>query len=213
MIIAIDGPAAAGKGTLARRLAQHLNLAMLDTGLLYRGTGWGVLKAGGDPADPVAATKAAQALEPADLNDSTLRSEECGSAASKVAAIPAVREALLEWQRRFAHKPPKGFAGAVLDGRDIGTKVCPDADVKLFITANVEERAKRRLKELQEKGSEAIYARVLQDMKERDDRDSNRGVAPLVPAADALIIDTGSLDAEQVFKLALDYISSRNRSG
>lgn len=213
MIVAIDGPAAAGKGTLARRLAHRLGLAMLDTGLLYRAVGWRVLEAGEDPADAEAATRAALALEAQDLDNPRLRDDACAVAASKVAAVPAVRAALLDMQRRFARNPPPGAKGAVLDGRDIGTVVCPDADVKFFITATVEARAERRLKELRERGQEAIYGRVLQDMKERDTRDSDRGVAPLVPADDAVVIDTGPLDADRVFSMALDHILSRTRSG
>ncbi len=210
MIIAIDGPAGAGKGTLARRLAAHFRFAFLDTGLLYRAVGHAMLAAGASPEDPVAATRAAQALDPASLDVPALRGDEAANAASKVSAIPAVRTALLAFQRRFAVAPPGGARGAVLDGRDVGTVVCPDANVKFFLTATPEVRAERRVKELRERGLEAIYARVLRDMNERDARDRERAVAPLTPAQDALVLDTSTLDADAVFERALRHIASQN---
>jgi cytidylate kinase len=214
MIIAIDGPAAAGKGTLARRLARHYGLAYLDTGSLYRGVALKVLEAGGDPADEAQAAAAAAAVGPADLDRPALREERVGAAASKVAVHPTVRRALLEFQRNFARHPPAGTNGAVLDGRDIGTVICPEPDViKLFVSASLETRAQRRLKELREKGDSPIYTAVLQDMKERDARDANRGLAALKKAPDALDLDTSALDADQVFALALRFIESRNRDG
>lgn len=209
MIIAIDGPAAAGKGTLARRLAVHYGLNYLDTGALYRAVGLAVLLGGADPADPAAAEAAARALDPAGLGDPALRGEEAGQAASKVAAIPAVRQALLDFQRTYAATAP----GAVLDGRDIGTVVCPEAPVKLFVTASLECRAERRLKELLDKGVSAIRERVLQEMKDRDARDSARSVAPLVPAADAVVLDTSELDADAAFAAAVRIISQRRPAG
>ena len=209
MIIAIDGPAAAGKGTLARRLADHLGLAYLDTGLLYRAVGIAVLRAGHEPEDREAAAAAARGLDPALFADPELRLDHAGQAASKVAAIPEVRAALLDFQRRFAHHPSEGTNGVVLDGRDIGTVVCPDAPIKLFVTASVEKRADRRLRELQERGVAAIQEAVLQDMKDRDARDSQRSVAPLVAAPDAYRLDTTELDADQAFAAALSYITSR----
>jgi cytidylate kinase len=205
MIIAIDGPAGAGKGTLAERLAAHFGLAHLDTGLIYRAVGWSVLNKGGDPADPALAEQAARHLDPLSLGNPDLRGEAAGGAASKVAAIPAVRAVLLDFQRNFARRPE----GAVLDGRDIGTVICPDADIKLFVTASAEIRARRRLKELQEKGVSAIWERVLADIVERDARDSSRGVAPLVPAADAQLLDTSLLDADAAFAAALAMIAQR----
>ena len=207
IVIAIDGPSASGKGTLARRLAGKFGLAHLDTGRLYRATGLAVLDTGGDPADPVAAEKAARSLDLARLDDPRLRSEDVGSAASLVAAIPAVRTALWGLQRRFARHPPPPAKGAVLDGRDIGTVVCPDATVKLFLVASAESRAERRVKELRERGAAAIYEAVLQDMRERDARDSERRVAPLSAAPDAVAIDTTVLDADQVFERASDLIA------
>jgi CMP/dCMP kinase len=220
LIIAIDGPAASGKGTLARRIAARFGLAHLDTGKLYRATGLGVLEAGGDPADPRVAEAAALNLDFARLADPRLLQEDVAAAASVVAAIPAVRAALLAAQRRFAAQPPPlptGPAkGAVLDGRDIGTVVCPDAGVKLFVTASVESRAQRRVKELRERGAPAIYEAVLQDMRERDARDSERQVAPLAAAPDAVIIDTTTLGADQVFELASTHIArhcARHRGG
>jgi len=203
MIVAIDGPAAAGKGTLARRLALALSLAYLDTGALYRAVGLMVLRDGGDPGDEASAVDAAENLDRSILDHPDLRGDAAAGAASKVAAIPAVRQVLLAFQRSFAANPPPGKKGVVLDGRDIGTVVCPDADVKLFITASPEARAERRLKELQGRGIEAIYANVLQDMKERDARDQARAVAPLVPAEDAHILDTTDLDADEAFEQAL----------
>jgi cytidylate kinase len=203
MIIAVDGPAAAGKGTLARRLARTLNLAYLDTGALYRAVGLSVLRAGGDPSDKKAAVDAAENLDRGILDDPELRGDAAANAASKVAAIPAVRKVLLAFQRDLAANPPDGKQGAILDGRDIGTVVCPKADVKIFVTASPEARAERRLKELQGRGIEAIYANVLQDMKERDARDQARAVAPLVPAKDAHILDTTDLDADEAFEQAL----------
>jgi len=204
-IIAIDGPAAAGKGTLARRLAAELGFDYLDTGLIYRAVGMNLHRAGTDPADETAAEAAARALAPVDLAATDLRGDDAAQAASKVAAIPGVRAALLDFQRRFAHTPPGG-KGAVLDGRDIGTVVCPDAEVKLFVTASLEKRAERRLKELQAAGRGGIQSAVLADMKERDDRDRNRSVAPLKPADGATVLDTSDLDADQAFVLALSYI-------
>jgi CMP/dCMP kinase len=208
MIIAIDGPAAAGKGTLARNLASHLGLAYLDTGLLYRAVGKKVIDQGADPENADIATGVAEALRPEDLTGEGLRTDEVAQAASKVSAIAGVRAALLAFQRTFAASPPAGKMGAVLDGRDIGTVVCPDAPVKLFITAATEVRARRRFKELQERGLEAIYARVLEDMKERDARDSSRAASPLEPAKDAHIIDTSALDADQVFAQALEIVGA-----
>lgn len=215
MIITIDGPAAAGKGTLARRLALALSLAYLDTGALYRAVGLMVLRGGGDPGDEASAVEAAENLDRSILDHPDLRGDAAAGAASKVAAIPAVRQVLLAFQRSFAASPPPGKKGAVLDGRDIGTVVCPDADVKLFITASAEARAERRLKELQARGIEAIYATVLQDMKERDARDQARAVAPLVPAEDAHILDTTDLDVDEAFEQALaivDPSTARDRS-
>ena len=208
MIIAIDGPAAAGKGTLARRLAAHLGLAYLDTGLIYRAVGKKVMDAGADAEDAEAAEAQARALKASDLEADGLRTDEVAQAASKVSAVPGVRAALLDFQRDFAAHPPGGAKGAVLDGRDIGTVVCPDADVKLFVTASTEVRAERRLKELHGRGLEAIYARVLEDMKERDARDSSRAASPLEPATDAHQLDTSTLDADQVFARALQIIGS-----
>jgi cytidylate kinase len=208
MIIAIDGPAAAGKGTLARRLAQHFGYDFLDTGSLYRGVGQQVLRAGGDPADPKAAKAVAEHLDLKLLADPDLRGEAAAKAASLVAALPAVRAALLDFQRNFARRPPGG-RGAVLDGRDVGTVICPDAEVKLFVTASLEARARRRLNELQQKGQAAIWEAVLQDMRDRDARDSKRNVAPLKPAADAVVIDTTELSPDQVFEAALAIVDAK----
>ncbi len=213
-VITVDGPSAAGKGTLARRLAAHFGFDFLDTGGLYRGVALSVLRAGRDPADETAAIAAAQALKPDLLGDPALRDEATSRAASIVAAIPGVRAAILNWQRDFAAKPPISGRGAVLDGRDIGTVVCPDAPAKLFITASVEARAQRRFKELQarglqEGGEKAIYARVLQDMQERDARDQGRSISPTKAAADAKIIDTSDLTADRVFDQALAFVLSK----
>ena len=209
MIIAVDGPVAAGKGTLARRLAGALGLAYLDTGSIYRAVAAKILAAGGDPEDHGLAVEAALGLDPADLARGDLRREDVGQAASKVAANQAVREALLDFQRRFARQPPGGESGAVLDGRDIGTVVCPGAEVKFFLTASIEARAARRHKELLQRGEESIYARVLQDLRERDARDSGRSTAPMKAAEDALRLDTSEMDADQAFAAAMAEIASR----
>lgn len=206
MIIAIDGPAASGKGTLARRLATHYDFAYLDTGKLYRAVGLGVLRLGGDPEDEEAATDVARSLQANQLDDDALKSDEAASAASKVAAIETVRAALLDFQKTLAANPPDGKKGAILDGRDIGTVVCPDADAKLFVTASVEVRAERRHKELLQRGETSIYERVLEDLKERDARDSARAIAPLKPAEDATQVDTSTMDADQAFEKALEII-------
>lgn len=211
MIIAIDGPAASGKGTLARRLAARWGLAYLDTGLLYRAAGLKVLRTGGDPAQADAAVAAAGAITAEDLVGDDLRGERAGEAASQVAAQPAVRAALLEFQRRFAADPPNGAKGAVLDGRDVGTVICPQADAKLFVTAAVDVRAERRWKELRDKGQTVIQQAVLQDLKRRDERDSSRAIAPLRPAEDAFILDTSGMDADAVFDAAVDFV--RDRTG
>ena len=206
MIIAVDGPAASGKGTLARRLAAHFGYAYLDTGKIYRAVGYRVLEAGGDPEDPDAALAAARALQPDDLENPELTSDRAAVAASKVAAMESVRAVLLGFQQGFAADPPDGAPGAVLDGRDIGTVVCPEAPSKLFVTADVEERAKRRHKELLDKGEPSIYSRVLQALKDRDARDSNRSASPLVAAPDAIVIDTTTMDPDEAFASALDSI-------
>jgi cytidylate kinase len=212
VIVAIDGPAASGKGTLARRLAQHFKLAHLDTGKLYRAAALHAITSGGDPADPAVAKAAAERVRAADLDNPRLREETVARISSVVAAIPAVRQALLAFQRNFARRPP-GATGAVLDGRDIGTVVCPDAEAKLFITASLEARARRRFKELQESGGNAIYEHVLQDMKDRDARDSQRRAAPLVPAGDAFVLDTTVLDADAALAAALDFIDRKLADG
>lgn len=208
MIIAIDGPAAAGKGTLAKRLAAHFHYAHLDTGGIYRATGKKALDAAINLENHAASAAIAASLTPADLVAEGLRSEEVGHAASVVSAIPEVRAALLDFQRDFAANPPGHAKGAVLDGRDVGTVVCPDADVKLYITASDEVRAHRRHKELQERGLNAIYARVLDELRDRDARDTNRAVAPLKPADDAVVIDTSDLDADAAFDKALAAVTA-----
>jgi len=201
LVVAIDGPAASGKGTLARRLAGRFALAHLDTGALYRATAFLILEVAGDPADPATAEAAASRVDPSLLADPRLRDDDVAAVASLVAAIPAVRTALLNWQRDFATHPPAPAKGALLDGRDIGSVVCPAADVKLFITASAEERARRRVEELRQRGTAAIFEDVLQDLKERDARDSERRAAPLGAAPDAIVIDTTTLDADAVFEL------------
>jgi cytidylate kinase len=208
-VVAIDGPAASGKGTLARRLAEHFGLAHLDTGKLYRATALLLLEDKADPADPRSAAAAARRVEAALLEDPRLGEERVGRAASVVAAIPEVRAALIAFQRGFAAAPPAPARGAVLDGRDIGSVVCPDADLKLFVTATAEERARRRVEELRGRGAPAIYETVLQDLKERDARDSSRQTAPLLAAADAIVIDTTTRDADAVFATVADLVARR----
>ena len=214
IVIAIDGPAAAGKGTVATRLAQELSLAKLDTGLLYRAVGFAVLQAGGDPDDAGHAYEAAKNLDPELLKNPALRLDDAAQAASKVAVIAEVRAQLLDFQRDFANNPPPlddgtPAQGAILDGRDIGTTVCPDASAKLFITASGEVRAERRYKELLERGEKAIYARVLEDIKERDARDQGRSASPLAAPKDALVLDTSEMSADEVYAEALKFIRSR----
>jgi CMP/dCMP kinase len=203
-VIAIDGPAAAGKGTLARRLAGALGLPYLDTGLLYRAVGRRVLDAGGEPADAATAENAARSLRPVDLERSDLRGPQADAAAASVASIPGVRSALLAFQRDFAARD-----GAVLDGRDIGTVIFPEATAKLFVTASLTERARRRWLELREKGVEAKIATVEEDMRQRDAKDAARAAAPLKAAGDAYILDTSAMDAEAAFAVALAFVRSR----
>jgi len=199
LIIAIDGPSAAGKGTLARRLAAHFSLPHLDTGLLYRGVGLKSLRTGRAPAEIAAG------LQASDLADPELRTDSAGQQASKVAAIPEVRDNLLNFQRKFAYQP----SGAVLDGRDVGTVICPDAPVKLFVTASPEARAERRYQELRERGVDTIKPRVLAEMAERDRRDSERAAAPLKAAPDAFLLDTSDMDADAAFAAALAFIERK----
>jgi cytidylate kinase len=203
-VIAVDGLAAAGKGTLARRLAAHLGLPYLDTGLLYRAVGRRVLDRGADPRDAAIAAAAAKALSAADTLRPDLRGAAADMAASAVAAIPAVRAALLDFQRRFGIEH-----GAVLDGRDIGTVVFPDAAFKLFVTAAPEERARRRHAELSARGVTADPLQVLAEIRARDAQDAGRAVAPAVPAADAVLLDTTLLDADAAFAAVLAVLQQR----
>jgi cytidylate kinase len=212
VIVAIDGPSASGKGTLARGLAKALGFAYLDSGSLYRAVAAKLLAAGFDPNDAAVAEQVARAISPDDLERPDLRSEAVAQVASRVAALPPVRAALLAFQRDFAKRPPGAAGGAVLDGRDIGTVVCPEAEVKLFVNASAEERARRRSKELIEKGESGIYARVLKEMRERDDRDTARSHAPLVAAADAVEIDTTDKDADAVLAIALAVVAEKRKS-
>lgn len=210
LLIAIDGPTASGKGTLARALAQSLNLASLDTGATYRAVARAVLGAGGDPQDEATAVhwaeEIAKTLDFNDLSAPSLRTEAVSQATSQICVFPGVRAAIGALQRRFAENPPPGFAGAVLEGRDIGTVICPAAPVKIFITANAEIRAQRRHKELQSRGIPSTYDAVLADLRQRDARDSGRETAPLKPAPDAVILDTSDLGADQALSAALDIV-------
>jgi cytidylate kinase len=204
VIIAIDGPAASGKGTLGKRIAAHYGLTHLDTGTLYRAVARDTLARGADPADARAARAAAETLDAATLDDPALRAEGLGEVASVVAAHPQVREALLAYQRAFARRKP----GAVLDGRDIGTVICPDAEVKLFVTASAEERARRRWREVLENGSSLTLAEILDDIRRRDERDKGRATAPLQRAPDAYLLDTTNLDIDAAFRAAIDLIDA-----
>lgn len=206
MIIAVDGPAAAGKGTLARALAEHFGFAYLDTGSLYRGVAHAVLMSGSAPQDEAAAVQAAETLDPAKIDPVAIRTPEVSEAASVVAAMPPVRAAILAFQRRFAKNPPNGEPGAILDGRDIGTVVCPDADVKLYVTASPEIRAHRRWLELKGSGSDVSEAQVLAEVKERDARDADRATSPMRPAEDAHLLDTSNLSIEAAFGAAVALI-------
>jgi len=205
LVIAIDGPAGSGKSTLARRLAGHFGLRFLDTGLLYRAVARRMLDGHEDPNDAAAAEAAARALAPGEVEESRLRGEGVGEAASVVAAHPGVRSALLPFQRGFAARPP----GAVLAGRDIASVVCPDATIKLFITADAAERARRRYEELRRRGETPIYERVLEELRERDRRDEGRAVAPARVDASAEVVDTTRLDAEEAFEKVRGFVAAR----
>jgi cytidylate kinase len=205
MLIAIDGPAASGKGTLARRLARHFNVPHLDTGLLYRATAAGLLQQGVRLDDVERAVAVARGLALTDFDDDQLRGREMGEAASIVAAIPEVRAALIDTQRRFASRPE----GAIIDGRDIGTVICPDAPVKIFVTASPETRAQRRALELAGRGEKVDFAALLADISKRDERDSSRSSAPLKVAPDAITLDTTALGIEEAFAAALQIVSGR----
>lgn len=202
IVIAIDGPAASGKGTLARLIARHYGLRYLDTGELYRAVAKAVLDAGADPHDPEETSRISQNLQLETINPEGLRSVEVTRAAALVASEPKVRSAILHIQRDFAHASP----GAVLDGRDIGTVVCPDADVKLFITASPEVRAHRRWLELNNSGSDLTEAQVLADVRDRDRRDAERASSPMKPADDAHLLDTSNLSIETAFDAAVAII-------
>jgi CMP/dCMP kinase len=204
MIIAVDGPAASGKGTLGKRLAAHYGLRHLDTGLIYRAVAKRMLDAG-EALDSVdVAVKFASALDPATFDESALKRQNVGAAASVVSVLPQVRAALLAFQREFGHRPP----GAVLDGRDIGTVVFPDAEVKIFVTATPGTRARRRLAELERAGEVVNYDEVVADIRRRDERDTSRAVAPLKPAPDAHLLDTTHLDIDAAFRAAVDIVEA-----
>jgi cytidylate kinase len=204
MIIAIDGPAASGKGTLGKKLAAHYRLRHLDTGLLYRAVAKAVLDAGTQPGDKAAAVAAAKALDPARFDEAALKGPAVGEAASVVSAIPELRAELVAFQRDFAAKPP----GAVLDGRDIGTVICPDADVKIFVTAAPEVRARRRALEYRAAGKAVDEAAVLADIRKRDERDTTRAAAPLKQAPDAHLLDTTHLDIDAAIRAAIDIVEA-----
>ena len=211
LIIAVDGPAASGKGTIAARLAREYGLPFLDTGLLYRAVGLGVLDAGGSLDDEAAAVSVARALRAENLSDTDrLTTGDAGEAASRVAGYPGVRAALLEFQRAFAAQP----GGAVLDGRDIGTVIAPEAPAKLFVTATPEVRATRRWKQLTGRGDAIAYEDMLADIIRRDERDAGRGAAPMVQAEDAVLLDTTDMDIETAFDAARRIVeAARSRSG
>ena len=206
IVIAVDGPAASGKGTIARALASHFGLPHMDTGLLYRAVALNLFRFGGDPGNEFEAVRACD-LTSVSVDDPDLRSEIVGSIASRISAYPAVREQLLERQRRFAALA----GGAVLDGRDIGTIIAPDADAKLFVTASIEARARRRLAELLSRGISAHLEDVIIDLKARDERDSTRDTAPLAQAEDALLLDTSDMDIEQAVEAAISFVEKRLR--
>ena len=208
MIIAVDGPAASGKGTIARALARHFGLPQMDTGLLYRAAALNLLRRGGDPESEFAAARACD-ISIADFDDPDLKSEVTGAVASRISAYPMVRDALIERQRSFAMQP----GGAVLDGRDIGTVIAPDANAKLFVTASVEVRAHRRFEELQRMGLSAHLADVLIDIKARDERDRNRAAAPLQPADDAYLLDTSGLGIEAAIAEAIRTVERKLAKG
>jgi cytidylate kinase len=204
MIIAIDGPAASGKGTLGKRLAAHYSLRHLDTGLIYRAVAKALLDAGHSPANRARAVAAAEAIDPSRFDEPALKRQAVGEAASLVSAIPEVRKAVLALQRNFGRTPP----GAVLDGRDIGTVVFPDADVKIFITATAQVRARRRVLELEQAGHRVDEAEVLADIQRRDERDTKRAVAPLKAAPEAHLLDTTHLDIDAAFRAAIDIVEA-----
>ena len=204
MIIAIDGPAASGKGTLGKRLAHHYGYRHLDTGVIYRAVAWALLDAGADLTDEVRAVAVAMELDPEKFGNPVLKTQKVGDAASVVSAIPKVREALISFQRQFAADPP----GAVLDGRDIGTVICPHADVKIFVVADPHVRAHRRTLEARARGEEADEAAVLADILKRDERDQNRAAAPLKAAPDAVLLDNSRLDIESGVRAAIDIVEA-----
>ena len=204
MIIAIDGPAASGKGTLGKRLAKHYGYRHLDTGVLYRAVGFALLSRGIDLHNEIEAVHAAESLDPEHFGNPLLKTQESGDAASIVSAFPRVREVLLNFQRHFAEEPP----GAVLDGRDIGTVICPNADVKIFVVADPAVRARRRTLEAKGRGEVADEALVLADILKRDERDQNRPVAPLKPAEDAYLLDNSNLDIEGGVRAAIDIVEA-----
>lgn len=204
MIIAVDGPTASGKGTIAKQLAEHYGLKRLDTGSLYRAVGLAVLDAGGDPGDESAAVAAARSLDLGAIDESRIRSSAAGLAASRVAVIPAVRAVMRDAQRAFAADP----AGAVLDGRDIGTVICPDATVKLFVTASLAERTRRRLAELRARGETISFAELERQIAERDERDANRKDSPLRQAEGAHLLDTTSLSIEAAAEAAFALVDA-----
>lgn len=208
MIIAIDGPLASGKGTISRALSEHFGLPHLDTGTLYRATALAVLDAGDDPCDEEAAARAAKSIDPANIDQERIRSAEAGAAASKVAALPKVRQALFDLQRAFAEQP----GGAILDGRDIGTVICPDADVKLFVTAPAEVRARRRWTELNAKGEPITYEEMLAQTRERDARDAARDDAPMQAAKDACLLDTASLSIDAAVAEAISLVEKSQKT-
>lgn len=203
-MIAVDGPAASGKGTIARAIADRFNLPLMDTGLLYRAVALNLWRWGGDPGSEFEAVRACVEIN-LDPADPELRSEPVSQIASAISAYPVVRAALLERQQEFARQP----SGAVLDGRDIGTVIAPDATAKLFITATPEVRAERRIRELKERGMNAAYDDVLADIRARDERDSNRSIAPLIETADAILLDTTRLDVASAIAEALRLVEQR----
>ena len=209
MIVALDGPSAAGKGTLAHRLAAHFGFVHLDTGLLYRAVALRVLRSGGDPTDPRAATAAAREVAVEELDEPALKDEATGRVASQVSAIAQVRDVLIPLQRAFAARPPGCAKGAVLDGRDIGTVVCPEAEVKLYVTASLPTRARRRVRELKARGIAADERDVREEMYQRDERDRTRAVSPLRMADDAHLLDTTNLSIDSAFATAKAFVAAR----